>query len=244
MTMTALDYKNMHKIIQTVVDECRLNFDENGLHMCAVDGANVAIVGVNIGIPAFVEYALEEPFSVGFELSKQEELGFMEEYNNGLVSFVISEVENKKEDMSCFCETTHDIFHDSFMMVSNTSIRSEPKVPTLISDYSFEIDKQTLCKITNRGEHFSVVCKNKTLVFMNGPDDDKWSTEPIEIDSGEGEKSVYSSDYVSCIAKAVPNSVPIEVKFSTDWPCEMKSEFAKGCNAWWMVAPRIESDYK
>ena len=246
--MDAEKYKIMHRIIDSVTDKCGITFTKDGLSTITVDPANVAMGSLNIEKSAFVEYNLMEgqkrPLKIGFDLDKLKEIGLLEDYNSGNVRFAIFECKgkNKSGETKTMCNVHHDIFNDMIEMPPINEVKVPKKMPTFRNTCSFEIDKQTLTKVISRMvDAVKVVCNKKSVHFTD-MDQQNWSTDKIPINETGKAESGYDSNYLSDFVEAIPDNIPIVFSYTTDYPCEMKIEFAEGCVATWIIAPRLECD--
>ena len=232
-------YKIMHNIINSVTDKCGITFTKDGLSTITIDGANIAMGSLNMKKSSFVEYDLhgQEPLTIGFDVDKLKEIGLLEEYNKGNIRFTIFE-----ENM---CKIHHDIFNDTINLPPLDTVRIPTKICIVEDATPFTIGKQKLSRIINhKKRHDSriyVICNNKTIHFKDVQSQD-WTTDKIKIDETGEEKSEYNTQYLSEIVDAIPDTTPIEFKYKTDFPCELKIEFSEGCTATWVLAPLLESD--
>ena len=229
-------YKIMHNIINSVTDKCGIIFTKDGLSTLTTDNANIAMGSLNMKKSSFVEYDLhgQEPLTIGFDVDKLKEIGLLEDYNKGNIRFTIFETT---------CTIQHDIFNDTINLSPLDIVRMPTKIYKIEGAVSFTIGKEKLSRIVNHREwHDSgiqIVCNNKTVQFKDANPQD-WTTDKIQIDETGEAKSLYSTQYLSDFIGAIPGTTPIEFKYKTDFPCEMKIEFAEGCMATWMIAPMLE----
>lgn len=243
LSLEANLYKTLHKTIESLVDECRLEFNKSGLSISVVNTANSAIYSTTLDKDVFEEYNLIEPFEVGYKLILAEHIGLMKAYNKGLVQLDIFEVEGITDEPAYECDVKHDIFKDSIKLLSSSHIRSKPKIPELKSECVFDVTRKTMVKITEHGdEHIGVIFENGRVAFSSEKSDPTWTTEGIVVKSEKSGKALYSTVYMVDIFKSLPNKSDIRFKFSGDYPCELSCEIAKGFTVNWLLAPRLESD--
>lgn len=249
--MDAEKYKIMHRILDSVTEKCGFVFSKEGLSVITVDPANVGMGSLNIGKNAFVEYNLmegqEAPLKIGFDLDKLKEIGLLEDYNNGNVRFTIFKYKgkNKFDETKTMCNVHHDIFNNTIELPLISEVRVPKKLPSFKKTCSFVIDKQTLAKVAKRmveGDSGIIIVCNKNSVNFTDPTPSKCITDKIPINKTGEAHSQYSSDYLSDFIGAIPDNTPIVFSYKTDFPCEMKIEFAEDCVATWMIAPRLEVD--
>ena len=129
LSLEASLYKTLHQTIESLVDDCRLEFNKSGLSISLVDPANVAMYSTTLSKDVFEDYNLVKPFEVGYELIVAENIGLMKAYNRGLVHLDIFEVEGIPDEPAYMCDIKHDIFKDSIKLPSSSHIRSKPKIP-------------------------------------------------------------------------------------------------------------------
>ena len=239
--MDAEKYKIMHRIIDSVTDKCGITFTKDGLSSITIDNASIAMGSLNMKKSSFVEYNLhgQKPLTIGFDVDKLKEIGLLEDYNKGNIRFTIFECKG------IMCKVHHDIFNDTVELPPMDTVRMPTKMCTVEDTISFTMGKQELSRtINHRERHDSVIqiiCNNNSVHFKD-EQPSKWATDKIQIDETGEEKSKYGTQYLSDIVDAIPDTTPIEFRYKTDFPCELKIEFAEGCTATWMVAPLLESD--
>ena len=241
-------YKDMHGIIDSVTDRCGITFNKNGLSILTVDNANIAIGSLEIKKNSLVEYNFtqgQNPITMGFDMDKLKAIGLLEDYNRGNVRFTIFECKSngKNSGTKTMCKVHHDIFNDTFELLPIGSVRTPKKMQTFKDTCSFTLDKHTLSKAIEHGANYdvgiSIICNKSSMHFADAQSSE-WTTDEIQIDETGEAKSTYSTQYLSDFIGAIPGTTPIEFKYKTDFPCEMKIEFAEGCTATWMIAPMLE----
>ena len=234
------EYKIIHKMIGTLVDECRLVFDENGLHIAVVDPANVSMLRIEIKKDMFVKYKLKSKLEIGFDIDALEKRGVLKKTNNGTIEFTIFEAEGITNEKRYVCKVHHDIFTDVIDLPSVNHIRAEPKIPNIDYKSIFQIDKLLLLKVANRCEGLKIMCVNSKISFDNT--EDGWCTDEIQVDDTEDSTSIYSTNYLVDIIKSIPVGIVIDFGFSSDYPCKIKVDYLDRFTSEWLLAPRIEHD--
>lgn len=232
--MTPEKYTTLHHILATVVDECVMEFDEDGLSVAAVNLANTSIVKVFMPKRAFTEYEIENPVRVGIDLRDMEERGLLND-NDGGVGLTLSEQDGRHD-----CKVSHDIFCETLCLL-NPDTMKKPKWKEIKTDCNFSLPTSVLRKVSSRGAFLCVECGNSHVTFSDEFYDNVWATVPIPITCGVSVKARYSAEWFQDITDAVA-SEHIGIRLSDDYPCVIKSKFGNGCVAEWLVAPRIQSD--
>ena len=103
-------------------------------------------------------------------------------------------------------------------------------------------DKQTLGKVSSKGHDVQIVCNQNLINFTGESSSSTWATDKIQVNETGDAHSKYGSIYLKDFIRAIPDKTPIMVGYKTDYPCEIKIEFAEGCVATWVLAPRLERD--
>ena len=243
-------YKKIHRIIESVTERCGFIFSEDGLSIITVDPANIAMGSVTIKKNSFVEYDLTKgqpnPLKIGFDLDKLEEIGLLEDCSENNIRFTIFECkgEGKFNGTKTMCNVHYDIFNNTLELPSINEVTVPEKIRSYKNTCSFTIDKQTFGKVSSnkRGGDVQIVCDQNLINFTGESLSSTWVTDKIQVnDTGEAH-SKYSSAYLRDFIGAIPDETPITVSYITDYPCEIKIEFAEGCAATWILAPRLERD--
>lgn len=243
LSLDANLYKTLHKTIESLEDECRLEFNKSGLSISVVDPANVAMYSTTLNKDVFEDYNLVKPFEVGYDLIIAEHIGLMKAYNKGLVQLDIFEVEGIPEYPAYICDVKHDIFKDSIRLPSMKNIRRKPIIPELRMECGFDVTRKTMMKIAEHSDdHIGVIFENGKVVFSSDKSDPTWTTEGFTVKSKKSGKALYSTVYMVDIIKALPNKSDIHFGFSSDRPCELSCEIVEGFTVKWLVAPRLECD--
>ena len=65
--IAAVNWKDIVNAVLPINDECRINFNKNGIEIKQVDPANVSMVLIDLPKKCFKSYKVPEPVQVGFD---------------------------------------------------------------------------------------------------------------------------------------------------------------------------------
>jgi hypothetical protein len=236
--MTSERYTALHHILASIVDECVMEFNESGLSVVAVNPQNTSMVKVTMKKRAFTEYELENPVNIGVNLRELEERGLLKNSGDKDVKFVISKHKHNENNNGQICELSHDIFCESASLLDPETVKN-PKWPETETNCYFPLLVSILQKVSSRSELVCIECGNSYVTFSDTFSDNVWATIPIPILCGIRATSTYGAEWLKNIVEAIPTE-HINIQFANDYPCIIKTKFGKGCEAEWLVAPKIE----
>jgi len=238
--MTSERYTALHHILASIVDECVMEFNEKGLSVVAVNPQNTSMVKVTMQKRAFTVYELENPVNLGVNLRELEERGLLNSNVDEDVKFVIFKHEHNEDNNGQICELSHDIFCESISLLDPETVKNQKWIEAE-TNCSFSLLTNMLRKVSSRSELVCIECGNSYVTFSDTFCDNKWATIPIPILCGISVKSIYGAEWLQNIAKTAPTE-HINIRFADDYPCVIKTKFGRGCEAEWLVAPKIKSD--
>lgn len=233
--------KDSIEILSVMIDEAKFKLTPEGISARAVDAANVAMVSFDLAKDAFESYEATEG-ELGIDLKKL----------NGVM-----EMANKDDNIELeLDETAHKLvvrmrgLAYTMSLLDPSSIRKEPKVPTLDLPARIVIRGEAIKRAIKAGEkvsdYMSMGVKGDVFFMEAEGDTDKVLVEMtkdklIDIKPAEA-KALFSLDYLSDMSKTMGKVSEVTLNIGTDYPLKVAFKFAEGHgNAEYMMAPRVES---
>ncbi|GFO97296.1 DNA polymerase sliding clamp [groundwater metagenome] len=228
--------------VSTLVDEAKLKLTPEGLSVRAVDPANVAMVSLDLARDAFESFEATDG-ELGIDLTKL----------NGIM-----EMADKGESIELSLdETAHKLvlrmrgLSYTMSLLDPSSIRKEPKVPTLDLPAHIVIRGEDLKRAVKAAEkvsdYMSIGVRGEVFFMEAEGDTDKVQLEMtkdqlIELKPGEA-KSLFSLDYLTDISKIAGKTPEVMIDVGRDYPLKIKFKIAEGHgDVGYMLAPRVESE--
>ena len=234
--------KDSIESISALVDEAKFRITPEGITVKAVDPANVAMVSFELSKDAFDSFEASEG-ELGIDLTKL-----------GSILDMADKADNIELELD---ENTHKLviimsgLSYTMSLLDPSSIRKEPKVPTLDLPVRVVIrgeDVKRAVKAAEKVSDYMSIGVNGDLFFMEAEGDtDKVLVEMtkdqlIDIKSGEA-KSLFSLDYLLDISKIAGKSGEVTLDIGKDYPLKLNIKIAEGYGeVSYMLAPRVESE--
>lgn len=239
-------------ILNTQLEEAKLDLNEDGLHAGGADPANVALVDAKLTRSAFESYT-GNGGQVGVDLEKLIDVASMA--NNGDLINLDLDPETRKLDIQI------EGLNYTCALIDPDSIREVPDIPEmdlsttataegselhravdatdLVSDYiKFIIDGDSATEFTVEGVGDT---DSVDLTISEADDDVEEITTQLEAD--ESHSSMFDLEYISELFSEVDKDTPVTIEFGDDFPIQGSFGFADGTgSAEVMSAPRIQSD--
>jgi proliferating cell nuclear antigen len=234
--------KDAIESISTLVDEAKFRFTTDGLSVRAVDPANVAMVSLDLSKEAFDSFDSTEG-ELGIDLTKMN--GIMEMADKG---------DNIEIDLE---ETAHKLvirmrgLSYTMSLLDPSSIRKEPKVPTLELPTHIIVRGEDLKRAVKAAEKVSDYMSmgvNGEIFFMEAEGDtdnvrvEMTKDQLIDFKPGEA-KSLFSLDYLTDISKIAGKAGEVTIDIGKDYPLKIRFKISDGHGeVSYMLAPRVESE--
>ena len=243
--LTAKNYKLLHGIITSVLDEIAIKFGQHGIEINTPSMCNTQYLSVKMAKVAFESYQVDKNDKIGFNLIEIAQRGVTAKGSRGDISFDIQNGRGNTKEVRHSCVLHHnDMFNDTMVLPSVQSIYSGYKKPQAVPpECVFQMTARELRKICEHCEQMLLTYDGKTVVFSNCHEDvNEWTTDDIHADTkGEG-WALYSSENILPFVKELPAKLVLDISFTDDYPMRIRGEFIEKCMAELLVAPRIESD--
>jgi proliferating cell nuclear antigen len=250
-------------IVATLVDECKLTFDGQGLHIRAVDPTNVGLVDITVSADAFDDYEINADggVTVGVHLD-----GVTTKLTNARLGKRTNDpVELDIDDTRTLIrirreyDTTDVEYADEQLNIDPDSIREKPDIPELDLDGVATVDTDAVCDgiehIATSADYVVMTNRGGDLVFSAKAGDESPSiyNSAVRYDNvvedGEGEmESMYSLDYVTDMVGAVKSAYvdTTTIRWGEEYPLFVSFEKtdADGETVYsgrYMLAPRVRS---
>jgi|SRR5665648_38959 len=230
------------KSISSIVDEAKFKITDSGIHVRAVDPANVAMVSLELTSAAFDSFEATE-LELGIDLVRLIDALDMAERNASVIMEFNKETHKLQLGIGGLSYT--------LALLDPSTIRKEPKVPQLNLATSVKIDGTTFKRLVKAaekvGEYITLGIKGDSFYMEAEGDTDRvrfemTREEVIDIVPGES-RSLYSLDYLTSISKAVSASTELTIELSIDYPVNISFNLAEGKGSVkYLLAPRIESE--
>ena len=234
--------KDAIESISTLVDEAKFRFTTDGLSVRAVDPANVAMVSLDLSKEAFDSFEATEG-ELGIDLTKM----------NGIMEMA-DKSDNIEIDLD---EAAHKLvirmrgLSYTMSLLDPSSIRKEPKVPTLDLPTHIIVRGEDLKRAVKAAEKVSDYMSmgvNGEIFFMEAEGDtdnvrvEMTKDQLIDFKPGEA-KSLFSLDYLTDISKIAGKAGEVTIDLGKDYPLKVRFKISEGYGeVSYMLAPRVESE--
>lgn len=233
--------KELVEIVETIVDEVKINVDEDGLSLKAVDPAHVAMVEMSLDKDAFESFEGEDT-ELGLNLSKIDQ--FLKLSGSGDVVKI-----NHDEEENRLIMEVDNITQK--MPLLDTAGMTDPNVPDLDLPIQLQLEGKHLLRgvkaSENISDHVSIMAGPEGFEIFSEEDEDmvRLSLTKEDLDNFEANEevqSLFALDYFSNMVKCVGKDTSIDMAIGGDYPIKMRFEFADGDGkVTYLLAPRIES---
>lgn len=230
--------------ISQLVEECKVNLNEDGLHVRAVDPANVAMVESNARAGGFESYEADGGL-IGLNVDRFEDVIGMA--NSGDLVHLELDEETRKLTIQI------DGMEFTLALIDPDTIRAEPDIPDL--DLTSEIvlegrhidrgitaadmvsDHITLA-VDEKEELFEIEAEGDTDDVHIGLDRD----DLIDLQVGPA-RSLFSLDYLKDMNKAIDAGDEVTIELGEEYPTKLAFTTEEGnVDVQYMLSPRIQSN--
>ncbi|MFB6284894.1 MAG: DNA polymerase sliding clamp [Halobacteria archaeon] len=230
--------------VNVLVDECKVRMEEDGLHIKAVDPANVGMVELDVEKESFEKYEADGEV-LGINLERFDDIVGMA--NKGDVVKLRLDEETHKLKIQI------EGLRYTLSLIDPSSIHQEPNVPDL--DLPGEVVvagaevKRGIKAAGMVSDHMAFGVEDGGF-YMSAEGD----TDDVRVDLGEndviavetgGENafSLFSLDYLDSMSKAIPRDAQLTLEIGDDYPVKMNFDIVGGDgHVTYLLAPRIENE--
>lgn len=249
-----------------LVDECKLNLDEDGIHIQAVDPANIAMVDLTITPAAFDDYHVDATggVTIGVNLSRlrsklsNARLG---KSTDDPIHLDLDETRTVIEIERDYDDTTVR-YADEQLNLDPDSIREEPDLPNLDLPATASVDvtayEDAITHLAADYDHITYRELDGDLVLTTNPHEDSPSDYgsavafedlvDVDADSDQNPISKFSCDYLTDMASGLKDAKvdDVHLRFGEEFPLMMEFERTDDedttlYEGTLMLAPRISS---
>lgn len=245
VTANAGTIRTMVEVLGALVDECRIRFGEDGIHVSATDPAVVASVTLTVESSTFEEYVgTDDVF--GIDLERLENLLRIADREQP-VSFVL-DAETRNLHLAV------EELEYTMALIDPASIRSPPDPSALNFEYDGGAvvkteDVDRFVRATDMvADHLAIgMTEADDLLYVEaeGDTDDVFLSfsESDLVDSPSGDiRSLFSLSYLRSMSRAIPNDRKVQLRLGTDLPISLRFDLAEGDGSVeYVLSPRIAS---
>jgi proliferating cell nuclear antigen len=243
--------------LDVLVDEAKVRFDADGIHVRAVDPANVGMVETRVHQRAFEEYQVSGELTVGINVDRF--VARLRDARKGKSTDDAVQLDIAEQRIVAEVEreyaTTTARFASELLTIDPDSVRQEPDIPDLDLSYRGRLDASAFADIADHinrvADHARLELRDGSLV-VSGSGDDGVGDVGVEVSQfgdlpEDADGSIFSLDYFRDMAHAAVESLADEVvlQFGDEFP--MKMHFQRTdedgeplVEHTFMLAPRIE----
>ncbi|MFB6176702.1 MAG: DNA polymerase sliding clamp [Halobaculum sp.] len=230
--------------VESVVSECRLHFEQDGLRVVAADPAHVALVTVELDAAAFERYDAHGT-TVGIDVERFGDLVGMADDDQPISLALDRETWTLDVTLGGIAYTMALLDPES---VQRPPDRSEMDFPY---EARLEIESGRIDRFVRAvgmvADYVEIgVDPNRPALVVSGEGD----TDEVSFVSGEDEllelspgdvRSLFSLGYVSEVSRAIPNGTAVSLRLGDDCPVRFGYEIADGDGeVEVLVSPRIQ----
>jgi len=230
--------------VSVLVEECKLRLEDDGLHIRAVDPANVGMVDLFLEAAAFESYETDGGV-IGVNLSRLEDIAGMAE-SDQLIHLELDEETRK-------LEIAIDGLEYTLALIDPDSIRQEPDLPDLDLAAEIVLEGRDLDRAVTASDmvsdHIALGVEETDELFYVDAEGD---TDDVHLELDRGDlidltagpaRSLFSLDYLKDMNKAIPSDAEVRMELGEEFPVKMHFDIAEGQGSvTYMLAPRVQSD--
>jgi proliferating cell nuclear antigen len=230
--------------VSVLVDECKVHLEEDGLHIRAVDPANVGMVDLHLDADAFESYEADGGL-IGVDLARLDDIASMAD-SGQLVQLELDE-ETRKLHIQI------DGLEYTLALIDPDSIREEPDIPDLDLPARIVIEGRDIDRAVTAADmvsdHIALGVDadvEQFYVDAEGDTDDVHleldREDLVDLTAGAAH-SLFSLEYLKDMNKAIPGDAEVTVELGEEFPVKMHFSVAEGMGeVTYMLAPRIQSE--
>ena len=231
--------------VHTLVDECKIQLNGDGISVRAVDPANVGCVDVSLDASAFESYNADGGV-IGVNLERLTDMLSMGD-SGELVQLELNE-ETRKLDIQI------GGLSYTLALIDPDSIRQEPDIPELdlpakVVIKGEQLDRGiTACDLVS--DHITLRADEAGEAFYMEAQGD---TDDVDLKLGNDDllsgqvngdaQSLFSLDYLKDMSRSIGSETAVSVRIGDEFPTKLDYSLQNGhIQVQNMLAPRIQSD--
>ncbi|MFB6138584.1 MAG: DNA polymerase sliding clamp [Halobacteriaceae archaeon] len=233
--------------VGVLVEECRVNLDEEGLSIQAVDPANVGMVHLHLAADAFEAYEADGEL-LGVDLGRLEEIAGMAE-SGQLIELELQEETRKLRVAIDGLEYTVALLDPE--AVREGSGEPDLELPTEVVLEGADVDRAVRAAGMVSDHVTFGVDPDAEVFYVEAAGD----TDDVNLQLGREElidlvvhdepgavESLYSLEYLDEITRAVPGDAEVTLELGEEFPLKMGFQIAEGRgDVLYVLAPRIQT---
>lgn len=259
------------QLFAPVVDEAKLRIDEDGLHLTAVDAANVWLVDVTAPAAGFEEFEADGETVVGLHVGRfRDAIQWARKRGSDgdpVAIEVLDDPERMRVTVTREDQQMQRVFE--WFTIDSKSIREEPDIPTLElynrATPGVEALNDAVSAIDDYHDHVHLTRDGADLLLATKASGDTrpvaeegntgdpaqavrfaataWDTR--DEDASEADSSWFSVDYVDDLTSALKGAKAdrVVLMWGDEYPARFAFEYEDwGFSGHYMVAPRIQTE--
>jgi len=232
--------------VTALVDEARVHFETEQVHITVVDPANVAMVDTTLDAAAFESYEADGE-TLGLNLGQfTDVLGLAD---SGDLVHLDLDAQTRKLDIEIGSVTDY-----TQALINPQSIRSEPDQPDMGLPNAVVLEggdlEHAVAAAQLASDHLSVAshgAREEIQFIAEGDTDDVRTAygpdETIDIDAAAEVGSLVSLDYVADVVEPIPSAAEVRVEWGDEFPIVVNYEHSEGRgHVHNTIAPRVRGD--
>ena len=241
--LNAIDFKNFFSVLCGLHSEIRINFNQYGLNVIEMDPANIEMSILNLKNSAFMNYEINNNFSIGINLNQLKPIfKSIKKFDN---LWIEKDAESNKLKISIMGKITQ-VFNIPLL---NLEDKKEQQQPDLSHTISAEINadefKTAIDAAVNVSESLLINLKRENLELSAEGDINNFNTV-LGSDFIRGNESAackYSLEYLKKMIMPYKFFDKVKISVRNDYPIifEYSADYDK-FNLTLILAPRNEND--
>ncbi|MWG35819.1 DNA polymerase sliding clamp [Halomarina oriensis] len=230
-------------VLGALVEECRMRFDADGVHVAAMDPATVASVSLDLSPAAFESYDVEER-TLGVPLERLDDVLSMASGDDPVQLALDPETRRLTVAVAGLDYT--------MALVDPEAIRSPPDLAEMEFEYTAAVTLESTA-LSRSVRAADMVSSHATVgvdaddeafvVSASGDTDDVRhrlaGDDLLDIDAGEAE-SLFSVDYLTALERPIPSGSEVTLELGMEIPMALSFEIAAGAGqVEYALSPRI-----
>lgn len=244
MTIQAPVLQDIVDVIKTLVDECKVHLNTDGLSIKAVDPANVGMVSLSLDDTACEQYTAPGDSVIGVNIQQLDDIVSMATADD-IISLRLSTDHKLAIEFNSLSYT--------IALIDPDSVRQEPDIPDLDLPATVVVEGSHIDRGVNASDmvadhvRFTVSSAKETFrISATGDTDDVDLTvtddELISLTAADAD-SLFDIEYLNDINRALPANKEVTVRLGDEFPTKIQFSIANGKGTVeFMLAPRIETE--
>ncbi len=239
----AATLQEMLGAVETLVEECKIRLDEDGISIRATDPATVGMVDVSLSAAAFESYEADGGV-IGVNLSRLSDIAGMGSGDDTVVLQLNEETGKLEIEL--------DGLEYTLALIDPDSIRQEPDIPDLDLPARVVLEGADINRAVRAADmvsdHVALGVNEADETFYvsaEGDTDDVHLAlardDLIDLRTGEAH-SLFSLEYLKDMNGAIDSDAEVVIELGEEFPVKLTFQIAEGQgDVLYMLAPRIQN---